>query len=245
MSNQKGGCAKTTTTANLAASLVELGKRVLLIDNDHQGNLTQSFGVTDYKYTIYDCLAKGLNISKAITKTVVNNIDIVASDLNYADAELALANVKGKETLLKSAFDLENLQYDYILIDCSPSLNLTTVNALVAANSVLIPLEPSIFNLEGLSQLVKIMRLIIQKFNPTLEVKGVLLTRVDSRSNLTEAFHSQLKEIFGDRLFSTLIHQTIAIPRSQIEKTPVLLYDKGSRASKEYLELAREVLSRG
>lgn len=242
--NQKGGCAKTSTTVNLAASLTKLGKKVLLIDNDAQGNLTQSVGLPEYENTIYDCITEGLSINEAIVKTEFENIDIVPADMRYANAELALANVEGKEFLLKEAFRKCTLDYDYILIDCSPSLSLTTVNALVSANSVLIPLEPSMFNLEGLAQLIKIFKLVKNNYNLKLEVKGVLLTRVDSRSKLYGEFAEQLKDIFGDKLFKTMIHQNIAVVRSQIYRQPLMYYDMSSRAYREYLQLAKEVIER-
>ncbi|ARC83077.1 cobQ/CobB/MinD/ParA nucleotide binding domain protein [Clostridium argentinense CDC 2741] len=243
--NQKGGCAKTTTTINLAASLAGFGKRVLVIDNDMQGNLTQSLGIKDYTNTIYECVKDEIAFNEAIINTSFQNIDIVVADLNYSNAEIVLANKKDRENLLSNSINKAKLSYDYILIDCSPSLSLVTINALVAANSILIPLEASLFNLEGVAQLVKILKLVRNKFNPDLAVKGVLLTRVDSRSTLEDLFKDQLRDIFGDKLFNTVIHQNTAIVRSQIEKKPVLLYDKNCKGSKEYLELAKEVINRG
>lgn len=242
--NQKGGCAKTTTTVNLGACLTEMGKKVLLVDNDSQGNLTQSLGITEYEYTIYECMTEGISIEETAVESGIDNIHVVPADLNYANTEMAFANIEDKEYLLKNAFENSNMDYDYVLIDCSPSLSLTTVNALVAADSILVPLEPSIFNLEGLGQLIKIFKLVMSNYNPKLKVKGVLLTRVDSRSNLYEVFKEQLNEIFGDRLFETMIHQNIAVVRSQIEKMPLFYYDPTSRAHNEYVELAKEVMSR-
>ena len=242
--NQKGGCAKTTTTLNLAASLTTLGKKVLVVDNDAQGNLTQSIGVDDYKYTIYDCMVEDMSIKEAIVETDFKNLHVVPANLNYSNMEMAFAGVEGKEFLLKRAFEKEGLAYDYVFIDCSPSLSLTTVNALVCADSVLIPLEPSIFNLQGLAQLIKIFQLTMKNYNKELQVKGVLLTRVDSRSNLSDEFEEQLKEIFGTKLFKTMIHQNIAIVRSQIEKKPLSYFDKRSRGHKEYIALAKEVIKR-
>lgn len=244
LTNQKGGCAKTTTTVNLAASLTDLGKKVLIIDNDPQGNLTGSIGVNEYKNTIYDCMINDLSIEEAIIQSEFENIDIVTADINYANAELALANVKNKESLLKQAFDKSTLDYDYILIDCSPSLSLLTINALVAANSIIIPLEPSIFNLQGLAQLIKVLKLVMNNLNKKLSVKGVLLTRVDTRSNLSSQFEAQLKEIFGDKLFNTMIHQSISVVKSQIEKKPLLYFEKWGKSSREYIALAKEMIER-
>lgn len=241
--NQKGGCAKTTTSVNLGSCLSELGKRILLIDNDAQGNLTSNLGVKEYKNTIYDCIINDLPLEHEIINTDFG-IDIIPANINYANADLALANVEDKEYLLKNLFSKSNLNYDYILIDCSPSLSLTTVNALVAADKVLIPLEASIFNLEGLGQLVKILKLITSSYNKNLVVKGVLLTRVDVRSNLSKEFIVPLKEIFGTKLFETMIHQNTAVVRSQIQKKPINFYDKHSKGYNEYLSLAREVIDR-
>jgi chromosome partitioning protein len=242
--NQKGGCAKTTTAVNLAASFADLGRKVLLIDNDPQGNLTQSIGVNGYKNTILQCLINNISIQEAAIDSSFENISIVSADINYANAELALANVNNNEFLLKDAFKRSELNYDYVLIDCSPSLSLTTLNALVAADSILIPLEPSIFNLLGLAQLINILKLVIANFNKELKVKGVLLTRVDTRSNLAIQFESQLKEVFGDTLFKTMIHQNISVARSQIEKKPIIHYDRWNKVSREYLALAKEIIER-
>lgn len=244
LTNQKGGCAKTTTTINLAASLTDLGKKVLIIDNDPQGNLTGSIGITNYENTIYDCMINNLSIEEAIIQSEFENIDIVTADINYANAELALANVANKESLLKQAFEKSKLEYDYILIDCSPSLSLLTINALVVANSIIIPLEPSIFNLQGLAQLIKILKLVMNNLNKKLSVKGVLLTRVDTRSNLSSQFEAQLKEIFGDKLFETMIHQSISVVKSQIEKKPLLYFEKWGKSSREYIALAKEMIDR-
>lgn len=243
--NQKGGCAKTTTALNLAASLTTLGKKVLVVDNDAQGNLTQSIGVKEYTHTIYDCMLEDLSIKDAVIETEFENLYIVPADLNYSNIEMAFAGVEGKEFLLKNILEKDELEYDYVFIDCSPSLSLTTVNALVCSDSVLIPLEPSIFNLQGLAQLIKIFKLTMNSYNKDLKVKGVLLTRVDSRSNLSEDFAEQLRDIFGKKLFNTMIHQNIAIVRSQIEKKPLAYFDKSSRGHKEYLALAKEVIKRG
>jgi len=244
IANQKGGCAKTTTTANLGACLAQLEKKVLLIDNDPQGNLTSNLGVKEYNNTLYDCIINDLPLQEAIIHTEFG-VDIVPSDINYSNAEGALFNVDRKEFLFKDLFNKSTLDYDYILIDCSPSLSLTTINALVAADSTLTPLEASIFNFEGLAQLIKILKLVTANYNPGLKTKGVLLTRVDSRSSLGKDFRDQLKEIFGKKLFDTMIHQNTSLVRSQIQKKPITHYDRSSKGYKEYIELAQEVINRG
>lgn len=244
VANQKGGCAKTTTTANLGVCLAELGKKVLLIDNDPQGNLSSNLGVKEYENTLYNCILNKLPIQDAIIKTQFD-VDVVPSDINYSNAEGALYNVKRKEFLIKDLFDRSGLNYDYVLIDCSPSLSLTTVNALVCASSVLIPLEASIFNFQGLGQLVNVLKAVISNYNSDLKVEGILLTRVDTRSNLGKNFGEQLKEIFGDKLFETAIHQSTSLVRSQMRQQPISYYDRNSKGYKEYMRLAQEVIKRG
>lgn len=243
--NQKGGVAKTTTTLNLGSCLVELGKKVLLLDLDSQANLTKSINLKEEKKkNIHDLLIKESNLEEVISYTVIENLNIICSDINLANAEGELSKVKDRELMLQQA--LANLNgYDYVLIDCSPSLNLLTINALVASNSILIPLEPSIFGVEGLAQLINVFKLVIKKFNSQLKVNGVLLTRVDSRSTIPQVFRNQLQEIFGSKLFEIMIHQNVSVVRSQMRREPLSTYDKLSRTYKEYLELAKEVINRG
>ena len=241
--NQKGGCAKTTTAVNLGASLASLGKRVLIIDNDPQGNLTQSLGVKDYTNTIYEVLKGDVSIKDTIIRTKTENVDVLPSSLDYANLELEVSGVLNKENLLDKIIRKAKLKYDFILIDCSPSLSTTVVNALVASHSVLIPLEASMFNFHGIGQLVKVLRLIKGNLNPNLYVEGVLLTRVDARTTLTNDFRIELEKIFQDNLFKTVIHQNAAIVRSQIKGIPVLTFDKNSKGAKEYLSLANEVIA--
>lgn len=245
--NQKGGVAKTTTTLNLGSCLVELGCKVLLIDLDSQANLTKSIKVKeDISISVHDCLIGHNSLNEAINSTEIDGLDIVISNISLANIEGELAPVDNNELIMKNVFLKSKLnKYDYVLIDCSPALNVLTVNALVAANSVIIPLEPSIFGIEGLAQLVSVLKLIIKNYNMGLYVKGVLLTRVDSRSNIPSQFRSQLKGIFGEKLFDTMIHQNVSIVRSQIAKKPVNDYDKLSKSYREYLDLAKEVISRG
>lgn len=243
--NQKGGVAKTTTTLNLGSCLVELGKKVLLIDLDSQANLTKSIEVKEEKKkNIHDLIIKDAEIEEVIANTNIANLDIICSDISLANVEGELSEVMDRELMLKQAL-ISIRDYDYILIDCSPSLNLLTINALVASDSLLIPLEPSVFGLEGLAQLINVLKLVIKKFNGELKVKGVLLTRVDSRSKIPQVFRNQLKEIFGAKLFDTMIHQSVSVIRSQMKREPLSTYDKLSRTYKEYLQLAEEVIKRG
>lgn len=243
--NQKGGVAKTTTALNLGSCLVQLGKRVLLLDLDSQANLTRSIELKEDKTkNIHHLLIKEVAVDEVICNTNINNLDIICSDIGLSNFEGELSEVIDKELMLKQA--LANIsEYDYILIDCSPSLNLLTINALVASTSLLIPLEPSVFGLEGLAQLINVLKLVIKKFNNKLKIKGVLLTRVDSRSTIPQMFRNQLKDLFGTKLFETMIHQSVSIVRSQMSREPLSTYDKSSRSYKEYLQLAGEVIKRG
>jgi len=244
--NQKGGCAKTTTVINVAAGLAYEGNKVLVIDNDYQANLTTSIGFKVDENSLFTCF-KGEKSLKDIIKPCValGNLDIVPSNLDYSNADIALSNVKGSKTLLKELIEKSKLDYDYILIDCAPSLNLTVINALVASDSVIIPMEPSLFNLQGLGNLIKIIKMVQKSYNSNLKIEGIVLTRVDSRTKLGEEFKEQLQEIFPDRLFKTQIHQSTAIVRSQIEGLPICLFDEKSKGAKEYFELVKEILNNG
>lgn len=248
LTNQKGGVSKTTSCVNVGSILAEQGKKVLLIDLDSQGNLTSILNINTnddtINHTIYDCLCDTVSLNKAIVHTEFN-VDIVPSDLNLSNADVELLSKDNKECVLKNLIESANLDYDYVLIDCNPSLNLLTINALVASDSFIIPLEASILSIYGLNQLIKIVKLVQKKLNPGLQNLGVFLAKVDSRSTLSREFDLQLKEIFKDKLFHTMIHQNTAIVRSQINRKPINFYDRSSKGYKEYLELSKEVIERG
>lgn len=244
--NQKGGCGKTTTTVNLGAALVQEGKKVLIIDNDYQANLTVSVGITPNNVSLFNCFKEELELKDAIaTIPTLENLDIIPSNLDYSNADHALIDINNNKMLLKDLLDKSNLKYDYILIDCSPSLTTTVINALVASDSILIPLEPSLFNLQGIGYLVKIINLIKSNFNPKLEIEGILLTRVDARSSIVNEFKEQLNNIFPNKLFKTEINLNTAINRSQSCGLPVMLYDLKSKGSIQYTNLAKEILKNG
>lgn len=244
--NQKGGVSKTTSCVNIGAFMGQLGKKVLLIDFDSQGNLTQSVGIYNFEFqdTIYDCLLGKSELYKIIKKTNFENLSIVPANMNLANAEGELALNDDKEKTLQKIIEAAQLEndFDYILIDCSPSLSLLTINALVASDSIIIPLEPSIFALNGLGQLIKVLKLVQRKVNPKLEVKGVFLTRVDSRSTLSKEFQKQLEDIFKEKLFKTVIHQNVELAKAQISGEPINFYNKFCKGYNEYLTLTKEVL---
>lgn len=243
ITNQKGGVGKTTTAINLGACLAELGKRILIIDDDPQGNTTQGLGVENIDKTLYECLTEELPVTDIIHSTGIKNLDIVPANIKLANAELELSSTLGRESLLKEALTNSNLNYDYILIDCNPSLGILTVNALTAAEGIIIPLEPGIFALEGIGQLVKVIQLIKKKLNPALNIIGVLLTRVNSRTSIARDFEEQLQSIFKDKVFKTIIHNNVRIAEAQAERKPINLYDKNAKGAIEYIALAKELLS--
>lgn len=250
--NQKGGVAKTTTAINLGAWLAEIGKNILLVDIDPQANLTYGIGFNKEKRTTYKVLKGEISFKEAIYRSNIEkenwkgSLDIIPSSIELANAELEFSGEIGRETLLKEAFEDANFnpqQYDYIIIDCNPSLGLLTVNALSLAQSIIIPLEPSIFALDGIEQLINVIKLIKKKINPDLDIRGVLLTRVDGRTNIGKEFEKELKEIFGDKVFNTIIHQNVALSNAQTEEIPINIYDKNAKGAKEYKKLAQELIN--
>ena len=246
VANQKGGVGKSTTVINLSASLGELDKKTLIIDMDPQANATQGIGLENTENTIYECIVKEIPLNKAIIKTNFNNIDIIPANILLANAELELSTLIGREQILRDCIKNSNISdYDYIFIDCNPSLGLLTVNALAAADSIIIPLEPAIFALQGIEQLVKIINLVKRKINNKLTIKGVLLTRADKRTNIAKESMEQIQEIFPDKVFNTVIHQTVKIAQAQIERKPINIFDSENTGAKEYMQLAKELISRG
>lgn len=241
--NQKGGVAKTTTAINLGSCLCALGKKVLIMDIDPQSNATKGLGITGFQKTTYDCLINDVNVKEAIYPTTIKGLDIVPSNIKLANAELELNSVMGRETILKDQFH-SGFDYDFMLIDCNPALGLLTVNALCIAEGIIIPMEANIFSFEGIEQLVKVIHLIKKKLNNKLDIFGVLLTRVDARTNISKEFESQLHAIFKDKAFKTLIHQNVKINEAQTARIPVNHYDTKCTGSVEYMQLAKEVLKR-
>lgn len=246
IANQKGGVGKTTTTFNLGACLSMAGRKVLLIDADSQANTTSGIGMEleDSDPTIYECLVDGFPARQAVMHTAIEGLDIICSNMNLVGAEVELRSLKDREKVLYRVLDPLKDDYDYILIDCSPSLGIITVNALTASDSVLIPVQAEYFALEGISQLLNTIRIIKSRLRPQLEIEGFLLTMYDARLRLANQIYEDLKGHFGDMVFSTVIPRNIKLSESPSHGLPVILYDPDSRGAIAYTQLARELDSR-
>lgn len=245
--NQKGGVGKSTSCINIAAILGNMGHKVLVIDLDPQGNCTQGFGIEEYdiqQNSIYDVLVKKKDIYSAILNTKYKNVDIIPSYLVLANAELELASAFSRETILQMAISKSQIDYNFILLDLPPSLGLLTVNGLAAADEVVIPVDVGVFAIAGINQLVNVINIVKENINQQLGITGVLLTKKDGRTNLAKEIHESLSEIFGDKLFKTVIHINVKIAEAQREQKPIIFYDKDCRGTSEYEAVTNELIKR-
>jgi len=247
IANQKGGVGKTTTAVNLSASIAVAEKKVLLIDIDPQGNSTSGMGFNKAgsKETIYEALLRGTGMKEMIQKTAIPFLDVIPSNTDLIGAEVELIQERDREKKLDRLIKEVEADYDYIFIDCPPSLGLLTINSLTAAHSVLIPLQCEYYAMEGLGQLLKTIQLIKQALNPKLKIEGILLTMFDGRNNLAHQVALELRNHFKDKVFETVIPRNIRLSEAPSHGKPVLLYDIHSKGAESYLNLAREILANG
>ncbi|HDM9198169.1 TPA: ParA family protein [Listeria innocua] len=247
LANQKGGVGKTTSSVNLSSSLAFLGKKVLLVDIDPQGNASSGVGVNkgEIEHCIYDVLVDDVAIQDVLQKTDLDNLNVIPATIQLAGAEVELVPAISREIRLKKAIDSIRDDYDYVIIDCPPSLGLLTLNALTAADSVLIPVQCEYYALEGLSQLLNTIRIVQKHLNEDLQIEGVLLTMLDARTNLGIQVIEEVKKYFQNKVFNTIIPRNVRLSEAPSHGKPILLYDAKSKGAEVYLELAKEVVAHG
>ncbi|MBM3671412.1 MAG: ParA family protein [Actinobacteria bacterium] len=245
IANQKGGVGKTTTAVNLGAALAELDFRVLVVDLDPQGNATTGLGLNprDLSGSIYDVLLNDASVEDAVEPTSIKNLFVVPATIDLAGAEIELVPQISRELKLKRALDIIRDQYDLVLIDCPPSLGLLTVNGLAASDDVIVPIQCEYYALEGLGQLLRNVSLVQANLNPDLDVRGIILTMYDARTKLADQVVNEVREYFGNRVYSTVVPRTVRLSEAPSFGQPIIVFDAASRGAKAYRDLAKEVSS--
>ena len=246
IATQKGGVGKTTTSINLSSCLAEKGKKVLAIDLDPQGNMTSGLGVEkeSVENTVYELILGECTIKESISKTVVDNLTIIPSNVNLAGAEIELLGINDKEYILRTAVDYIRDDYDFIIIDCPPSLNMLTVNAMTTADTVLVPIQCEYYALEGLSQLIHTINLVQERLNPKLQIEGVVFTMYDVRTNLSNQVVDTVKENLDTKIYNTMIPRNIRLAEAPSYGIPINMYDSKSAGAESYRNLAKEIIDR-
>ena len=247
VANQKGGVGKTTTAINLSACLAEKNKKVLTLDMDPQGNTTSGLGVdkNQAENTVYELILDESELSECIYPSVMENLSVIPSNINLSGAEIELIGFENKEYLLKSKLDMIRSDYDYIIIDCPPSLNLLTINAMAAADSVIVPIQCEYYALEGLSQLIHTIDLIKERLNPKLEIEGVVFTMYDARTNLSLQVVENVKENLDKNIYKTIIPRNVRLAEAPSYGQTIVDYDPSSKGYKAYMQLAKELIKKG
>ena len=244
VANQKGGVGKTTTNVNLGACLARLGKRVLTVDIDPQGNTTSGLGIEKetLETSVYEVMIDNVPIRQGIVHTMVEGLDLLPSNINLVGAEIEMTSMIAREHILKGCLEEVRSEYDFVLIDCPPSLGLLTLNALTAADKVLVPIQCEFFALEGLSQLINTVELVSQRLNPSLSMEGVVMTMYDPRTNLSQQVVAEVKKYFQSKVYQTMIPRNVRLGEAPSFGLPIMIYDPNCSGAKAYMSLAQEVI---